>query len=281
MKRDNKKALYESIMTSVAREVKKSLNENYWDDEYYPSDINNNDVVNIFQKYIDTGKIKLHPSVLAAIKDAAVNEISWEDYEIKNKAGNLQEFMTNLFTYGGEDDKLINAIERLENSIAYKTWHRTYEQVEEVSDDAVNEIDFLVLMALSEVDWTRCKADKNAKNVLITKKQSQYASPLTTLPDPNQLKNPKVEQLEKLVHIYSHRLSKKFGNYKLKTPLKLKEFVYPIVAIRSNDYDKANDMDTMYIINEKNRIMYLEDLLDMPVMYDAILQILKELYKVL
>ena len=29
MKRDNKKALYESIMTSVAREVKKALNENF------------------------------------------------------------------------------------------------------------------------------------------------------------------------------------------------------------------------------------------------------------
>ena len=28
MKKDNKKALYESIMTSVAREVKRSLNEN-------------------------------------------------------------------------------------------------------------------------------------------------------------------------------------------------------------------------------------------------------------
>ena len=27
MKKDNKKALYESIMTSVAREVKKALNE--------------------------------------------------------------------------------------------------------------------------------------------------------------------------------------------------------------------------------------------------------------
>jgi hypothetical protein len=27
MKRDNKKALYESIMTSVAKEVKKALNE--------------------------------------------------------------------------------------------------------------------------------------------------------------------------------------------------------------------------------------------------------------
>ena len=89
MKKDNKKALYESIMTSVAKEVKKTLNENYWDEEYYPNDINDSDVVNIFQKYIDTGKIKLHPSVLAAIKDAAVNEISWEDYKIKNKAGNL------------------------------------------------------------------------------------------------------------------------------------------------------------------------------------------------
>ena len=30
MKRDSKKALYESIMTSVAREVKKVLNESYW-----------------------------------------------------------------------------------------------------------------------------------------------------------------------------------------------------------------------------------------------------------
>ena len=89
MRKDNKKALYESIMTSVAKEVKKTLNENYWDEEYYPNDINDSDVVNIFQKYIDTGKIKLHPSVLAAIKDAAVNEISWEDYKIKNKAGNL------------------------------------------------------------------------------------------------------------------------------------------------------------------------------------------------
>ena len=28
MKKDNKKALYESIMTSVAKEVKKALNEN-------------------------------------------------------------------------------------------------------------------------------------------------------------------------------------------------------------------------------------------------------------
>ena len=74
--------------------------------------------------------------------------------------------MTNLFTYGAEDDKLINALERLENSIAYKTWHRTYEQVQDVSDDAANEISFLVLMALNEVDWTRCKADKNAKDVL-------------------------------------------------------------------------------------------------------------------
>ena len=89
MKRDSKKALYESIMTPVAKEVKKSLNENYWDEEYYPSDINDNDVVDIFQKYIDTGKIKLHPSILAAIKDADANEISWENYEIKNKAGNL------------------------------------------------------------------------------------------------------------------------------------------------------------------------------------------------
>jgi len=37
MKKDNKKALYESIMTSVAREVKKTLNENYSDDRitYY------------------------------------------------------------------------------------------------------------------------------------------------------------------------------------------------------------------------------------------------------
>ena len=281
MKKDNKKVLYESIMTSVAKEVKKSLNENYWDEEYYPSDINDDDVVDIFQKYIDTGKIKLHPSVLAAIKDAAANEISWEDYEIKNKDGNLQEFMSNLFNYGAEDDKLTNALERLENSIAYKTWHRTYEQVQDVSDDAANEISFLVLMTLDKVDWTRCKADKNAKDVLDTKEQSQYASSLTTLPDPNQLKNPKVEQLEKLVHIYSHRLCQKFGDYKLKTPLKLKEFVYPIVAIRSNDYDKADDTESMYIINTKNRISYLEDLLDMPVMYDAILQILKELYKVL
>lgn len=30
MKRNNKKALYESIMSSVAREVKKVLNETYW-----------------------------------------------------------------------------------------------------------------------------------------------------------------------------------------------------------------------------------------------------------
>ena len=35
MKKDNKKALYESIMTSVAREVKKTLNENE-EDEYLP-----------------------------------------------------------------------------------------------------------------------------------------------------------------------------------------------------------------------------------------------------
>ena len=35
MKKDNKKALYESIMTSVAREVKRSLNENE-EDQYLP-----------------------------------------------------------------------------------------------------------------------------------------------------------------------------------------------------------------------------------------------------
>ena len=35
MKRDNKKALYESIMTSVAKEVKKTLNENE-EDQYLP-----------------------------------------------------------------------------------------------------------------------------------------------------------------------------------------------------------------------------------------------------
>ena len=40
MKRDNKKALYESIMTSVAKEVKKALNENLddEDDEYTEDD---------------------------------------------------------------------------------------------------------------------------------------------------------------------------------------------------------------------------------------------------
>ena len=34
MKRDNKKSLYESIMFSVAKEVKKSLNENTLESEY-------------------------------------------------------------------------------------------------------------------------------------------------------------------------------------------------------------------------------------------------------
>ena len=33
MKRNNKKALYESIMSSVAREVKRALNENNIDDK--------------------------------------------------------------------------------------------------------------------------------------------------------------------------------------------------------------------------------------------------------
>ena len=35
MKKDNKKALYENIMTSVAKEVKKALNENEY--EYIPT----------------------------------------------------------------------------------------------------------------------------------------------------------------------------------------------------------------------------------------------------
>ena len=35
MKKDNKKALYESIMASVAKEVKKTLNENE-EDQYLP-----------------------------------------------------------------------------------------------------------------------------------------------------------------------------------------------------------------------------------------------------
>ena len=34
MKKDNKRALYESIMTSVAKEVKKTLNENTLEREY-------------------------------------------------------------------------------------------------------------------------------------------------------------------------------------------------------------------------------------------------------
>ena len=34
MKRDNKKALYESIMTSVAKEVKKTLNESEYPEVY-------------------------------------------------------------------------------------------------------------------------------------------------------------------------------------------------------------------------------------------------------
>jgi hypothetical protein len=40
MKRDNKKALYESIMTSVAKEVKKALNESIFDEDDY-DDYNN------------------------------------------------------------------------------------------------------------------------------------------------------------------------------------------------------------------------------------------------
>ena len=40
MKRDNKKALYESIMASVAKEVKKALNENQNTIEYKPNDYN-------------------------------------------------------------------------------------------------------------------------------------------------------------------------------------------------------------------------------------------------
>ena len=38
MKKDNKKALYEAIMTSVAKEVKKALNES--SDDYYEDDEN-------------------------------------------------------------------------------------------------------------------------------------------------------------------------------------------------------------------------------------------------
>jgi len=38
MKRDNKKALYESIMTSVAKEVKKVLNESNNEDENFDFD---------------------------------------------------------------------------------------------------------------------------------------------------------------------------------------------------------------------------------------------------
>ncbi len=38
MKKDNKKALYESIMTSVAREVKKTLNERYNEEDDYVMD---------------------------------------------------------------------------------------------------------------------------------------------------------------------------------------------------------------------------------------------------
>ena len=41
MKRDNKKALYESIMTSVAREVKKTLNESVEDEKMLNEKLDN------------------------------------------------------------------------------------------------------------------------------------------------------------------------------------------------------------------------------------------------
>ena len=47
MKKDNKKALYESIMTSVAKEVKKTLNESW--DEY---DDNLSEYDNYLNNYI-------------------------------------------------------------------------------------------------------------------------------------------------------------------------------------------------------------------------------------
>ena len=54
MKRDNKKALYESIMTSVSKEVKKALNENsidnYSDDNYSDDNYSDNILLQILDE---------------------------------------------------------------------------------------------------------------------------------------------------------------------------------------------------------------------------------------
>lgn len=64
MKKDNKKALYESIMTSVAREVKKDLNESIYkingpwsNGTYYINNFNNTDIARL--EWIDKDTYEL------------------------------------------------------------------------------------------------------------------------------------------------------------------------------------------------------------------------------
>lgn len=75
MKRDNKKALYESIMTSVAKEVKKALDEEYKGYVDYSEDELDNDEDHFIESRSTVGRL------IDALKRYPLNYTvaSWDD----------------------------------------------------------------------------------------------------------------------------------------------------------------------------------------------------------
>ena len=153
MKRDNKKALYESIMTAVAKEVKKALNEDFLpnDDVFPGSSIKNKIIYNFIQNAVNKGLIQLHPTILNAIQYVESHNIPWDEYEINGKS--LAEIIEELFNIAEddqfEDRKLNKAIKIIKKRIAKEFG---YDNVDDMPD-----LDFEISLALPYIDWTMCK----------------------------------------------------------------------------------------------------------------------------
>ena len=115
MEKDNKKALYESIMTSVAKEVKKALNENE-DDLFYVvtiwTDPENLNIENAVQDYKGT-------------LDECKNKISLRLISSKSKGYECHEFDNNLGFYKishGLGDKLYITMYKIMNGAQLKNF---------------------------------------------------------------------------------------------------------------------------------------------------------------
>ena len=115
MKKDNKKALYESIMTSVAKEVKKVLNESE-DDIFYvvtiwtdPENLNIENAVQDFSGTLDECKGNISKRLISS----------------KSKGCKCYEFDNNLGFYKishGLGDKLYVAMYKIMNGTQLKNF---------------------------------------------------------------------------------------------------------------------------------------------------------------